>query len=197
MLKSAVYPKCETGDYNDHGLDLQEDFSQVFNTLFVSFRYLSLDLCVQPSILSLFIYSIFDYDQFLEEARRHARQGNPQGPSPHGDEAGKGRLSEEKRSKKSWKSTLFSWWKADKKNKPSVEQVPCSRISDPRRGHVSGPIYGSGRRTDGKQRRPTSGPLTSLFNPTRKAETDIPYVSLNQLSSSHSAQAYGPVYLVT
>ncbi|KAL6335300.1 hypothetical protein AAG906_029541 [Vitis piasezkii] len=162
MLKSAVYPKCETGDYNDHGLDLQEDFSQ-----------------------------------FLEEARRHARQGNPQGPSPHGDEAGKGRLSEEKRSKKSWKSTLFSWWKADKKNKPSVEQVPCSRISDPRRGHVSGPIYGSGRRTDSKQRRPTSGPLTSLFNPTRKAETDIPYVSLNQLSSSHSAQAYGPVYLVT
>ncbi|RVX16889.1 hypothetical protein CK203_003405 [Vitis vinifera] len=162
MLKSAVYPKCETGDYNDHGLDLQEDFSQ-----------------------------------FLEEARRHARQGNPQGPSPHGDEAGKGRLSEEKRSKKSWKSTLFSWWKADKKNKPSVEQVPCSRISDPRRGHVSGPIYGSGRRTDGKQRRPTSGPLTSLFNPTRRAETDIPYVSLKQLSSSHSAQAYGPVYLVT
>lgn len=55
MLKSAVYPKCETGDYNDHGLDLQEDFSQVFNTLFVSFCYLSLDLCVQPSILSLFI----------------------------------------------------------------------------------------------------------------------------------------------
>ena len=152
--------------------------------------------------LSLFIHFFFNYDQFLEEARRHAGQRNPQVPSPYGDEAGKGRSNEEKRSKKSWKNALFSWWKADKKSKPSVEQVqPCSRISDPRRGHVSGPIYGSSssKRTDSRrQRRPTSGPLlTNLFNPTRRAEADIPYASLNQLNISHGAQAYGPVYLVT
>ncbi|KAH7546988.1 hypothetical protein FEM48_Zijuj01G0259400 [Ziziphus jujuba var. spinosa] len=66
------------------------------------------------------------------------------------------------------------------------------------RGYVSGPIVDSSgnKATDGRHRRPTSGPLASLFNPTRKAEKDIPYMCLNQLASPRGGQSYGPVYTV-
>ena len=41
MLKSRVYSKCETWEYNDHGFDLQEDFSHVFNTLLSTYLHTS------------------------------------------------------------------------------------------------------------------------------------------------------------
>ncbi|KAK9281759.1 hypothetical protein L1049_004664 [Liquidambar formosana] len=138
-----------------------------------------------------------DFSQFLEEARQHAREGDLKVPSPNREEAGERSSGEEKKSKRSWKNSLFSWWKADKKTKPHVEPAIITQISNSRRGHVSGPIYGSGGGVIGRHRRPTSGPLTSLFNPTKRAENEMPYMCLDKLNNSHVVEAYGPVYLVT
>ncbi|EEF28568.1 conserved hypothetical protein [Ricinus communis] len=140
-----------------------------------------------------------DFTQFLEEARQHAREMNFQTASAQQpEEAGK-RTGEEKKSKKSWRTSLFKWWKADnKKSEASKEPENSSRISNPRKGHVSGPIYGSGGlAVESKHRRQTSGPLTNLFNSTKRTGNEIPYMCLDQLSSPHGAKAYGPVYLVT
>ncbi|KAI5602300.1 hypothetical protein BDE02_01G146900 [Populus trichocarpa] len=137
-----------------------------------------------------------DFTQFLEEARQHAREMNLQSPLQH-PESGKGRVEEEKKSRRSWKRTLLKWWKAEKKTKPTVEPTNSSHISNPRKGHVSGPIYGSGRGVDARHRRQTSGPLTNLFNHSKRVENETPYMCLDQLNNPHGVKAYGPVYLVT
>uniref|UniRef100_A0A5B7BDE1 Uncharacterized protein n=1 Tax=Davidia involucrata TaxID=16924 RepID=A0A5B7BDE1_DAVIN len=139
-----------------------------------------------------------DFSQFLEEAREHACKEN----SSYPEEAGKKQLGEVKKSKKSWKRSLFSWWKAEKRGNPSMEAPTSCQISNPRRGYVSGPICGTGGGGGGgascKPWRPTSGPLTTLFHPTKRVENEIPYMCLDQLNNHpHGVQSYGPVYLVT
>jgi hypothetical protein len=118
------------------------------------------------------------FNQFLAEARHHARGVDLQSSSLRPEENGQGKSEEEeKKRKKSWKNNLFSWWKTNKKNKlPQVE--PESNCYNPipiRRRLLSGPIYGSGMTNDGRHRRSTSGPLTGLFNPTKTSENEIPY----------------------
>ncbi|XP_015901423.2 uncharacterized protein LOC107434465 [Ziziphus jujuba] len=173
MKKSPVYPKCETNDdYDPHA----------------------------------------DFNQFLQQAKHYARESNLHNPPAHQEEeeeAGKTRrLNEEKmkkkkKKKKQWKKIFLPWWKmGGEKGKPRMELSSAnkSNVCDigRSRGYVSGPIVDSSgnKATDGRHRRPTSGPLASLFNPTRKAEKDIPYMCLNQLASPRGGQSYGPVYTV-
>ncbi|TXG68167.1 hypothetical protein EZV62_003102 [Acer yangbiense] len=140
-----------------------------------------------------------DFSQFLEEARQHAKEVNFEASSTYTEEIGKKKqLEGEKKIKKSWKNSLLSWWKVHKKSKPSMEPAASTNISNPRKGHVSGPIYGSGRGDEMKLRRPTSGPITNLFNPINTGEDEIPYMCLDQINNnSHHVKSYGPVYLVT
>ncbi|CAK9144690.1 unnamed protein product [Ilex paraguariensis] len=142
-----------------------------------------------------------DFTEFLEEARKHTSEGNFDVAPPYPEEEGKKQLVEvgERKNKKSWKSSLFSWLKPDKKSKPIVEPSNTTPyISKPKRGYVSGPIHGNGGGgAIGRPRRPTSGPIMSLFNPTKKVENEIPYMCLDQLNNPHGFQSYGPVYLVT
>lgn len=149
----------------------------------------------------MFIVIGFALYQFLEEARHHHAGVDFQSSPFNPEESGKKRLPEEKQQgKKSWKNSLFSWWKTDRKrNRPQVEPTGSSYISVTKRRLVSGPIHGSGKTNDGRQwhRRSTSGPLTGLFNPTKRVENGVPYVSLDQLDRPHAVHTYGPVYLVT
>ncbi|KAK4839514.1 hypothetical protein QYF36_022487 [Acer negundo] len=139
-----------------------------------------------------------DFSQFLEEARQHAKEVNFQASSTYTEETGKKKqLGGEKKIKKSWKNSLLSWWKVHKKSKSSNEPAASSNISKPRKGHVSGPIYGSGQGDEMKLRRSTSGPITNLFNPINRGEDEIPYMCLDQINNSHPVKSYGPVYLVT
>ncbi|KAJ4827599.1 hypothetical protein Tsubulata_026405 [Turnera subulata] len=150
-------------------------------------------------------YSGYDFDpqvdfrQFLEEARQHAREKDMHPSLPQSKEdAGNQRMGEEPKSKKSWKNSLLKWWKLEKKSKPIVESTNGSHISNLRRkGHNSGPIYGSSNGAQTKHRRPTSGPLSSLFNSSKRVQNETPYMCLDQVNSSNGVRAYGPVYLVT
>uniref|UniRef100_A0A6N2K4Y4 Uncharacterized protein n=1 Tax=Salix viminalis TaxID=40686 RepID=A0A6N2K4Y4_SALVM len=168
MNKAPMYHHYEASDYGAYEFDPEVDFTKL----------------------------TINHDQFLEEARQHAREMNLQSPLPH-PESGKGRVEEEKRSRGSWKRTLLKWWKAGKKTRTGVEPTNSSHISNPKKGHVSGPIYGSGRGVDARHRRQTSGPLTNLFNHSKRVENEIPYLCLDQLNNPHGVKAYGPVYLVT
>ncbi|KAF6139908.1 hypothetical protein GIB67_009755 [Kingdonia uniflora] len=137
--------------------------------------------------------SQLNFSKFLEETKNHASQIKSQAPSPYQTKAVNKGLGEERKKKKSWKYSLFSWMKVKKKSKSAMESSsPC--ISNPRRGSVSGPIYGSGRK--GLVARPISGPLSSLFTPVRKGEAEVPYMCLDQINYP-IGQTYGPVYLVT
>ncbi|XP_038684690.1 uncharacterized protein LOC119984687 [Tripterygium wilfordii] len=138
-----------------------------------------------------------DFSLFLEEAREHAREVNPQAPLSNPEKAGKGRLGEEKKNKKSWSSSLFKWWKVEKKSKPGAEPSNGSQVPNARSGNVSGPINGNARGFNRRHCRQNSGPVNSLFNPTKRGENEIPYMCLHQRSNSHASVAYGPVYLVT
>ncbi|KAK9142160.1 hypothetical protein Syun_011560 [Stephania yunnanensis] len=144
-----------------------------------------------------------DFSQFLEEAKcrkGRAKNAQPRQNSPSLVEqktmGGEGKV------KKSWKSSLFSWWKVNKKVKPQKGPL-TTPIHNPnaRQGSVSGPIYGSGGNAASlaqqRARRPTSGPITAMFAHSRGGEVGIPYVSLDQLNHPTGHQAYGPVYLVT
>lgn len=146
--------------------------------------------------------------QFLQEAMHYARETNPQTSStcPEEEEAAKrsSGLNQEKKKKKKklWKKLLLPWWKlSDKKMSSSGMELPAinSQVSNAKRGCVSGPVHGSsGKANDGRHsRRPTSGPLTTLINHTRKADNEIPYMCLNQLASPRGGHSYGPVYTVT
>ncbi|KAF3451946.1 hypothetical protein FNV43_RR08042 [Rhamnella rubrinervis] len=147
-----------------------------------------------------------DFNQFLQEAKRYIKETNPQASStcPVEEEAAKrsSRLNREKKKKKLWKKLLLPWWRSsDKKMSSTGMELPAinSQVSNAKRVCVSGPVHSSsGNANDGRHsRRPTSGPLTTLFNPTRKADNEIPYMCLNQLPSPRGGHSYGPVYMVT
>lgn len=140
-----------------------------------------------------------DFAQFLEEARRRTcdDEGNFKDAPPGTEETRKTESNGKKRNKKSWKSSLFSWLKSDKKCENLVEPLHGSVTPKLRRGIVSGPIHGSAAGlVPARPRNPTSGPLTSLFNLADK-EDEVPYMCLSHLTNPHEAQSYGPVYLVT
>ena len=138
----------------------------------------------------------------MEEARKHASEENFEVAAQNPEEAQKRQSSEAKKNKKSWKSSIFSWWKFDKKSNSGMETLTSSHISKPRDSRVSasGPINGGSggsKATSCKPHRPTSGSIVSLFQPTKRVEDEIPYIFLDKLNNPRDVQSYGPVYLVT
>ncbi|CAI9753537.1 unnamed protein product [Fraxinus pennsylvanica] len=136
---------------------------------------------------------------FLEEAKRTECQGNLK-TEPIEKVGIKGQLDGEKKNRKSWKNSLFSWLKPDKKNKSVVQQSPRKGTIDSelRRGPFSGPVHAiEGGGITGTPQKPTSGHITSLFSSSKRVEDEVPYVSLGQLNNAQDVQSYGPVYLVT
>ncbi|XVF25301.1 hypothetical protein REPUB_Repub13aG0201600 [Reevesia pubescens] len=203
MNKSPGHPKYETSDYGCYEFDPQVNFSEVIhNTTPFFFGSLPFSLIRTPPTMFVGYVNLsgfgFDpFDQFLEEARQHARDINFQRSSSCSEEVGKKRLGGEKKNKKSWKNSLFSWWKIDRKSKPSSNPVDGLNISKPTKGYSSGPLCGIARGVDAPRRRPSSGPVSILFNPTRKVENEVPYMCLDQPNDPYQINAYGPVYLVT
>ncbi|KAK4427454.1 hypothetical protein Salat_1514300 [Sesamum alatum] len=134
-----------------------------------------------------------DYTQFLEEARKNACLGNLH--TTHLEAAG----DSEKKNRKTWKSSLFSWLKTDKKRKSTKQLTNGSTVCKPRRQHYSGPVEGQGTVggiMTGRAQKAASGPLISVTK--RAEEYEVPYMSLGQqLHNPHKLHSYGPVYLVT
>ncbi|GMI77830.1 hypothetical protein HRI_001452300 [Hibiscus trionum] len=132
-----------------------------------------------------------NFSQFLEEARLQ---------SSCSEEVGETRLGAEKKSKKSWRNSLFSWCKIDRKRKPGSDPVHVSTTPKPTKHYGSGPLC-SRTTTKGVETpphwRPLSGPVSVLFTPTRKMENEVPYMSLDQPNNPYHINSYGPVYLVT
>ncbi|KAK7294540.1 hypothetical protein RJT34_17429 [Clitoria ternatea] len=140
-----------------------------------------------------------DFCLFLEEAKQHGKEVKLRSSTVHPEESRKTGSEKEKKGKKSWKRSLISWWKADKKSKHREEHTNNSKteVCGRKQGHFSGPIYNSSNGSDKKHWHPSSGPLTSLFKPTKKEENEIPYVSLHQQNNPRGLQNYGPLYVVT
>lgn len=145
----------------------------------------------------------FIFFQFLKEAKGHALEDNFKGVPPHLGETRKADTQGmDRKKRKSWKSSLFSWLKMDRKNRTMVEVESTTNNTKVRRGGgmFSGPIIHSNgvSISSSRSRKPTSGPLPSLFNPSMRDEGNeiVPYMCLNQqqLVNPHS---FGPVYLVT
>ncbi|XP_022949073.1 uncharacterized protein LOC111452535 [Cucurbita moschata] len=137
-----------------------------------------------------------NFSKFLEEAKHHAKEEDFKASTQ--EETGRKWLAQHKKSKKSWKNTLFSWLNSDKTSKSLPKLERNSHTSNKRRVHVSGLIYTGATTVDGRPRhRPTSGPIASLFNPSMRTEMEIPYMCLHQLTSPIPNHYYGPIYLVT
>lgn len=152
---------------------------------------------------NFFFFFFFFLSQFLKEAKSRALEDNFKGVPPHAGETRKADTQGmDRKKRKSWKSSLFSWLKMDRKNKTMVEVEPTTNNTKVRRGGgmFSGPIMhsnGVSISSSSRSRKPTSGPLPSLFNPSMRDEGNeiVPYMCLNQqLVNPHS---FGPVYLVT
>ncbi|GAB4849979.1 hypothetical protein Ancab_029278 [Ancistrocladus abbreviatus] len=133
-----------------------------------------------------------DFAKFLEEAKRYADK------KQFDEERAKKQPSIEKKSRKSWKKTIFSFWKSEtESSKPHIEQS-SDQLPNPKcRGHVSGPLHRKKETVGGRHRHPTSGPIINLFSPKKRAEDEIPYVCLKKLTRPQDGQTYGPVYRVT
>ncbi|KAL0414988.1 UNVERIFIED_CONTAM: hypothetical protein Slati_3330700 [Sesamum latifolium] len=141
----------------------------------------------------------FDFTQFLEEARKNACLGNLH--TAQLEAAGKKQLDSEKNNRKSWKSSLFSWLKTDKKRKSTKQPMEGSTVPEPRRQHFPGPVQGQGAVggiMTARAQRTASGPLINLFSSTKRAEEyEVPYMCLGQqLNNPRKLHSYGPVYLV-
>ncbi|CAI9773542.1 unnamed protein product [Fraxinus pennsylvanica] len=127
----------------------------------------------------------FDYQthviQFLEEPRKNGFNGNF--ISAPLEEVGKKKLDEEKRNKKSWKSSLFSWLRTDNRNGTTISKLGRCRTG----GGITGGLCAP---------RLTLGHLIGLFNLTKRVKDEVLYMSLGQLNNPQDVQSYGPVYLV-
>lgn len=140
--------------------------------------------------------------QFLSEARKYTGQDilGATPPPPHLEEsAGKKKVDAERKPRNpSWKRSLFSWLKRDKKNKNREEAPKNSHgATKPRCEYVSGLVRGSGDGAAARPWKPLSGPITSLFNGINQEENEVPYMCLQKMNSPKDVQSYGPVYLVT
>lgn len=149
----------------------------------------------------LWLFSFFD--QILEEARKHANNVKFLLSPLHSEEKVE---VEDTKNKKSWKRSLFLWFKLGKKSSKqsrtskSNYSSNCSHVPNHKRGPVSGPLFGNGGNLGLIQRgirRSTSGPLATCFTPTRAEENEVPYMCLAQQSRPSGAKAFGPIYLVT
>ncbi|XP_020547938.1 uncharacterized protein LOC110011677 isoform X2 [Sesamum indicum] len=137
--------------------------------------------------------------QFWEEARKNACLGNLH--TARLEAAGKKQFDLEKKNRKSWKGSLFSWLETDKKHKSTKQPTKGSTVPKPRRQHFPGPVQGQGAVggiMTARAQRAASGPLISLFSSTKRAdEYEVPYMCLGQqLNSPQKFHSYGPVYLV-
>lgn len=167
--------------------------SEVWKDMFITSWQIKHSLCL---FLSVFFYFLFYCDQFLEEAKQYALESDFQTSSTsYPEESGERRSGQEKK-KKSWKKLLFPWLKGEKLNKTSTKPATKSQVSDARRTNVSGPVFGTGKAMDGRLRRPLSGPINSLFRPTKRTDSEVPYKCLDKTGSTQVVQTYGPVYLV-
>ncbi|XVF86997.1 hypothetical protein PTKIN_Ptkin18bG0085200 [Pterospermum kingtungense] len=208
MSKSPAHVNLETIEYACYEFDPQANFSQDQEQQlgFCGMCFLQMEVSANMSLdklnlSGLALSLLTPFDQFLEEARQHTRDLNLQRSSSCSEEVGKKRLGGQKKSKKSWKNSLFfSWWKIDRKSRTSLNPVDSPNISKPTKGFASGPVCGSGTARGGVDtpcRRPSSGPVSIIFNPTRKVENEVPYMCLGQPNDPYQINAYGPVYLVT
>ncbi|KAG9443907.1 hypothetical protein H6P81_015247 [Aristolochia fimbriata] len=138
------------------------------------------------------------FSEFLEAAKKHASEVKPESsrqPSPRLKGEG-----ERKKSKKSWKNSLFFWSKSKKNVEPHNESSRATIGPKLKRGFASGPIFRNGERVVPANRsgRPTSGPIASLlFSSSRKEEVEIPYMCLDQVDHPRNVKDFGPIYLVT
>lgn len=133
----------------------------------------------------------------MEEAKQHGKEEKLKTSSVYPEETRKTESEKGKKGGKSWKSSLISWWKSDKKSKVKEESTnnSNSKVYVKKQCHVSGPINSSYKGPHGKKQwRPSSGPLTNLFKPTKREENEIPYMCLHQ---ENNPQNYGPLYVVT
>ncbi|XP_072991337.1 uncharacterized protein [Typha latifolia] len=146
-----------------------------------------------------------DFAKFLQEARKHANDVKLSSlPSNSVQDTAAGA---EGAKKKSWKRYLSFWFKFQN-NKSRMQQHKTSQTKsstgscprNPRRGPVSGPIFGNGGRLaqiHHSIKRTASGPLAGCFTPTRAEESAVPYMYLDKQSHAIDRQAFGPIYLVT
>ncbi|KAL2234853.1 UNVERIFIED_CONTAM: Ubiquitin-conjugating enzyme E2 34 [Sesamum indicum] len=150
------------GSLRDMRLEILTLFARMINQ-----GHESADYCVNE-----FDYQE-DFTRFLEEARNNAFKGisNTACLGPAREEQFDG----EKKNRKSWKKSLFSWLKPDKKSKSTKEATNSTKICKARRGYVSGPVEPTGCGSGGgiatgRAKRAASGPLTGLFSSTRRVE---------------------------
>ncbi|KAG8388448.1 hypothetical protein BUALT_Bualt02G0126900 [Buddleja alternifolia] len=139
-----------------------------------------------------------DFTEVLEEARKNAFHGTIN--TTNLEPARKKQIDGEIKKRKSWKKSLFSWLRTDRKTKSTKHPTNGNAVSKPKRGHVSGPVLESeGCVATGKARKGVSVPLASLFRSTRTAEEEheVPYMCLSQLNNPRKVKFYGPVYSVT
>ncbi|XP_010937243.1 uncharacterized protein [Elaeis guineensis] len=144
-----------------------------------------------------------DFSKILEEASKHTNDVKFS-LSPVYSEEKKVEV-EAAKNKKSWKRSLFFWFKLGKKSSKhsrtsKTNASNCSHVPNHKHGPVSGPLFGNGGNLAHIQRsirRSTSGPLASCFTPTRAEENEVRYMCLAQQSHPSVVQAFGPIYLVT
>ncbi|KAK8629222.1 hypothetical protein V6N13_078073 [Hibiscus sabdariffa] len=136
-----------------------------------------------------------NFAQFLEEATQHAG-GDTHVNFLRSSSSCSKQVGGHEKKKKLWKISLFSWWNFDRKNKSSSDPV---QVSKPTKGYGygSGPLRGIAGGIDTACRRASSGPVSTLFNPTKKLENEVLYMCLNQPKEPYQIKDYGPVYLVT
>ncbi|PKA49173.1 hypothetical protein AXF42_Ash010858 [Apostasia shenzhenica] len=144
---------------------------------------------------------LFFAEKFLEEARKHERTTinlQPVPPSSPSLPAKATAVKEDRKSRKSWKRTLFfRWWRRPEKRSSVREEDRGRNVNGcekkKKNGPVSGPLF-SGRGGAGLlSRRPASGPLAGMSAPETAEEIKLPYTCL--YGGNH--KAFGPVYLVT
>ncbi|XP_008783385.2 uncharacterized protein LOC103702647 [Phoenix dactylifera] len=144
-----------------------------------------------------------DFSKILGEERKHANDAKFS-LSPSNSEEKKVEV-EATKNKKSWKRSLFFWFKLGKKSSKQsgtfkTNSSNCSHVPNHKHGPVSGPLFGNGGNLALIQRsirRSTSGPLAHCFTPTKAEENEVPYLRLAQQSHPSAVQAFGPIYLVT
>ncbi|KAF8011260.1 hypothetical protein BT93_J1768 [Corymbia citriodora subsp. variegata] len=138
-----------------------------------------------------------DFLQFLDEARQHICEPNVRASAQNSAEmVAKRNPGEDKKRRKSWKSSLLSWLRTEKKSKPQAAPASHHHNHKPRK-IVSGPIFGASKESDARLRRLNSGSFSNLFNSTKRAENEMRYMSLEELDKPQGVKNYGPVYLVT
>lgn len=154
-------------------------------------------LAIRTSVLHIFKSKLML--QLLEEARNNASKGNSK--TTIDEQSVKAQFNGQEKCRKTWRTSLFTWLKTERKIKSNRRQMDSPATSSkPRTEHVSGPVWGSIRNIDcGRALKAVSGPLTHIFSSTRGTdEYHVPYTPLAQKNNARSQiHHYGPIYSVT